>query len=122
MVRPTVEYANTFGKHAVSALFLYEQTQLKGSTMTGKMSGYNFHDPVDLSLGTEFVSNPTGSHSDKATIGYVGRFNYIFDKRYLAEFAFRVDGSYKFAKDKRWGFFPSVSLGWVISEEKLYEK
>ena len=85
MVRPTVEYANTFGKHAVSALFLYEQTQLKGSTMTGKMSGYNFHDPVDLSLGTEFVSNPTGSHSDKATIGYVGRFNYIFDKRYLAE-------------------------------------
>ena len=37
MVRPSVEYANTFGKHAVSALFLYEQTQLKGSTMTGKM-------------------------------------------------------------------------------------
>ena len=119
MVRPSVEYANTFGKHAVSALFLYEQTQLKGSTMTGKMGGYNFNDPVDLSLGTEFISNPTGSHSDKATIGYVGRFNYIFDKRYLAEFAFRVDGSYKFAKDKRWGFFPSVSLGWVISEENF---
>ncbi|MCS3255626.1 hypothetical protein NXX19_27925 [Bacteroides ovatus] len=59
-------------------LFLYEQTQLKGSTMTGKMGGYNFNDPVDLSLGTEFISNPTGSHSDKATIGYVGRFNYIF--------------------------------------------
>ena len=46
-------------------------------TMTGKMGGYNFNDPVDLSLGTEFISNPTGSHSDKATIGYVGRFNYI---------------------------------------------
>ncbi|MCS2764095.1 hypothetical protein NXV13_30285 [Bacteroides ovatus] len=36
-----------------------KQTQLKGSTMTGKMGGYNFNDPVDLSLGTEFISNPS---------------------------------------------------------------
>ncbi|MDR0939366.1 MAG: TonB-dependent receptor [Mediterranea sp.] len=123
MVRPSVEYQNTFGKHAISALFLYEQTQIWGSTMTGAKKGYEFDSPVDISLGTEWGDTPvTGSHSLKATLGYVGRLNYMFDKRYIAEFSFRVDGSYKFPKDKRWAFFPSVSLGWVLSEEKFIKE
>ena len=57
-----------------------------------------------------------------ATRGYFGRINYDFMGRYLVEVNGRYDGSSRFAKDSRWGFFPSVSLGWRISEEAFMEK
>src|SRR5690606_19829396 len=51
----------------------------------------------------------------------IGRLNYNFDERYIAEFSFRYDGNTLFPKDKRWGFFPSVSAAWRISEEAFME-
>ncbi|WP_410131455.1 hypothetical protein, partial [Klebsiella pneumoniae] len=51
-----------------------------------------------------------GKSGSIANAGYVGRVNYAYDKKYLAEFSFRYDGTYLFAKDYRWGFFPSGSL------------
>ena len=51
--------------------------------------------------------------------GLVGRLNYVYAGKYMAEFSFRYDGSYKTAPDKRWGFFPAVSAGWRISEEQF---
>ncbi|RQO65256.1 SusC/RagA family TonB-linked outer membrane protein [Pedobacter sp. KBW06] len=53
---------------------------------------------------------------------YVGQFFYDYSGKYLANFTYRYDGSYKFAPDKRWGFFPSGSLGWVISRENFFTK
>ncbi|MDE6299454.1 MAG: SusC/RagA family TonB-linked outer membrane protein, partial [Muribaculaceae bacterium] len=50
----------------------------------------------------------------------VGRASYGFDNRYFAEFSFRVDGSTRFAPGKRWGFFPTVSASWVISNESFF--
>lgn len=49
----------------------------------------------------------------------VGRFTYAYASKYLAEFAFRYDGSSKFASGSQWGFFPSVQIGWRISEESF---
>ena len=49
----------------------------------------------------------------------VGRFNYDYKGRYLLEFAFRYDGSSKFPSHSRWGFFPSASVGWRMSEESF---
>lgn len=57
-----------------------------------------------------------------ATRGYFGRINYDFMGRYLIEVNGRYDGSSRFAKDSRWGFFPSVSLGWNIMRESFMEK
>lgn len=54
-----------------------------------------------------------------ATRGFFGRINYNYDGRYLVEFNGRYDGSSRFAKDNRWGFFPSASLGWNIVREKF---
>ena len=54
-----------------------------------------------------------------ATRGFFGRINYDYDGRYLVEFNGRYDGSSRFAKDNRWGFFPSASLGWNIVREKF---
>lgn len=55
-------------------------------------------------------------------MSYVGRFNYAFSKKYLLEFAFRYDGSYRYHPDKRWDFFPVVSAGWRISEEEFMKE
>ena len=48
---------------------------------------------------------------------WFGRLNYAFDSRYLVEANFRYDGSSRFSPDNRWGFFPSASAGWRISEQ-----
>ena len=55
------------------------------------------------------------------TLGYFVRFNYNYDGKYLVEFSSRYDGSSRFAAGDRWGFFPSVSGGWRISEEKFWK-
>lgn len=121
-IRPSIQYNRTFAKHEMGALFLYERNIGTGSTMTGRKSGYYADSPIDISQGAVAAEIPiTGSHSKSTTIGYVGRMNYAFDNKYLAEFAFRVDGSYKFRQEDRWGFFPTVSLGWNLSEESFFK-
>lgn len=54
--------------------------------------------------------------------GMSGRFSYAYDRRYVAEFNFGYNGSENFAKGNRFGFFPSVAAGWVISEEKFMQE
>ena len=124
-VRPQLTYEREFGKHNVSGLLLYEQQQTYSETMTGFKNGYYADYPVDLSLGTtwEGLSYPvSGSFGETGLLSFAGRFSYAYDKKYLAEVTFRADGSYKFAPHNRWGFFPSVALGWVASEEEFFKK
>ena len=61
-------------------------------------------------------SENLGSH-----LSWIGRATYNYDSKYMAEFSFRYDGNNKFPKDRRWGFFPSASLGWRISREAFME-
>ena len=63
----------------------------------------------------------SGNESEIGRIGYVGRVNYGFDNRYLLEANFRYDSSVKWIPGKRWGFFPSVSAGWRITEENFFQ-
>lgn len=58
--------------------------------------------------------------NDWATAGFFGRFNYNFGERYLLELNGRRDGSGRYARGKRWGFFPSGSMGWVMSKENFW--
>lgn len=59
---------------------------------------------------------------DSRSMSYFGRVNYNFDEKYMLSAIMRADGNSKFAPGKRWGYFPSVSAGWVISNEKFMEK
>lgn len=123
LVRPQVDYSRDFNKHHISALFFYEAQKTYSNTMTGIKRGYYSDDPVDLSLGTTFPANPvSGSYAYSGQASWAGRINYAYDMKYLAEASFRRDGTYIFAPENRWGFFPSVSLGWVASEENFFKK
>jgi TonB-linked SusC/RagA family outer membrane protein len=120
-LRPQIDYTREFGKHYVGALLFYEAYKNYSNTMTGSKLGYYSDDPVDLSLGSTFPDTPvSGSYSYSGSASYAGRLNYVYDRKYLVEMAFRYDGTYVFAPENRWGFFPSASAGWVISEEEFF--
>jgi TonB-linked SusC/RagA family outer membrane protein len=122
--RPQIEYTREFGKHYVGAMALFEAKQSYSNTMTGTKQGYYSDEPVDLSLGSTFPTTPvTGSHVySGGQTSYVGRLNYAYSEKYLAEMAFRYDGSYIFAPGNQWGFFPSASVGWVVSKEDFFSQ
>ena len=93
------EYTRLFNdKHTVNALFVY--------TMRNQKSG--IADNLQLSLPYR-------------NIGLAGRMAYNFDSRYFGEFTFGYNGSERFSKNNRWGFFPSGALGWMVSNEEFFE-
>lgn len=112
----SINYDNTFGLHHVSALFLYEQSYSKYDDLNGSRY-FTLSIPYMYAGDSEDQVVNGGNISETARRAWVGRLAYDFDQKYLLEFAFRYDGSSKFAKGHQWGFFPSVQAGWRISEE-----
>lgn len=93
-----------------------------------KATGQNLSDEDlnDLSLVVENedgdkIVDVEGGQSEYALMGFFGRINYDYKGRYLLEASGRYDGSSRFAPGSRWGFFPSMSAGWRISEEPFFE-
>ena len=93
-----LNYKNTFGRHDVSGMLLFNQSDEINTKATN----------VEEALPYRFR-------------GLAGRFTYGFDDRYFAEFNFGYNGSENFAPKNRYGFFPSMGLGWVISNESFFE-
>ena len=79
---------------------------------------------VDLTNGLSYqgvaiTPNVNGARNQWQTAGFFGRINYNYAERYLAELNLRYDGTSKFRSDKMWKLFPSISLGWRVSEENF---
>jgi len=64
----------------------------------------------------------TGTNNQIGLVSYLGRVNYAYDDKYLLSASYRSDGSSYFAKGNKWGQFPSISGGWILSKEKLFSK
>ncbi|MBQ5606003.1 MAG: TonB-dependent receptor [Prevotella sp.] len=115
----TAQYARTFGKHDVSALFSIEKSEAESEYLVGQRE-----EPYEFTTGQ--YNSATGemttqfTRSESGTLSYIGRINYSYADRYLFEFLLRSDASTKFAPKNYWGTFPAVSAGWVISEENWF--
>ena len=122
MARTNVQGKITFRRtlaqnHNVSALFVSEVRQIQTKDVGGKRQYDDiFTNPI---IDQASTTNQTtrGGLNTEAYISYIGRFNYDYKSKYLVEFAFREDGSYRYSPNKRWAFFPSASIGWRVSEE-----
>lgn len=115
----SVEYANSFGKNNIDAMVLGEVRQYKGNGLSAYIKNLPFASLPELSNGIP-TNDPVGGWSSASrSAGFVFRAKYDYAEKYLAEFTGRYDGSYKFSgmSNARWGFFPSVSLGWRMSKE-----
>lgn len=77
---------------------------------------------VDAMFMGNWRNYDDGSKQPYRNQGFAGRFSYNYASKYIAEFNFGYNGSENFAKGKRYGFFPSVAAGWIISEEKFMQK
>lgn len=117
-----LNYDNTFGDHHVGGVFAFEANKRQeNSTEVDQNPVDNNFLPV-VSDNNEIVKNIFYNYFENATAGYALRLNYDYKGKYLIEFSGRYDGSYKFPKENRWGFFPSVSAGWRVSEEKFFKE
>ncbi|MDN5202121.1 TonB-dependent receptor [Fulvivirgaceae bacterium BMA10] len=112
----TLEYERNFGNHNLKALGGYQYEIYREDKFRASVSEFPGNSLQVLDAG---LSNPgvSGSASEWAIMSFFGRLNYAFKDRYLLEANVRTDGSSRFREGKKWGVFPSVSVGWRISEE-----
>ncbi|MDE6116430.1 MAG: TonB-dependent receptor [Duncaniella sp.] len=118
-------YDQRFGNHAVSGMVLFENTHKEGDNFYGSRELMLPVPEVFVGITETQQFNQSSSASalyDYAYQSVAGRFSYAYDGKYLAEFIFRYDGSSRFpAGSNRWGFFPSASVGWRVSQEKFWQ-
>ncbi len=102
----------------------YESLKLKNLSAWGRNLSSSVLDDLDL-VGQDTEGNTVtgvgGGQNVYALMGYFGRINYDYDGKYLFEVSGRYDGTSRFAAGHRWGWFPSASAGWRISEESFFE-
>jgi len=115
-----LNYDKTVGVHQFNALVGFEQIQENVELNSATMRGFVLPEFPVFNAGDISNVQLTGTAFENSLLSYFGRVNYILKDRYLVELNARYDGTSRFAPDQRWGFFPSVSLGWRISEEEFF--
>lgn len=120
VVNAYATYGKTLGAHSFKIMGGYNQELKKYHTISGSANNLLSEDLNSLDLGTS--GQVTGSNSvEWALLGFFGRINYAYRDKYLLELDGRYDGTSHFPSGSRFGFFPSVSAGWRISEEPFFE-
>ncbi|MDN5290637.1 MAG: hypothetical protein PWQ06_876 [Anaerophaga sp.] len=119
----SLKYDNQFGNHNISALALLETIEREGNNFGAYGYGFDIIELDELDFATlEEKTKVSGGSYIQRQVGFVGRLNYDYASKYLAELSFRYDGSYVFGgMNDRWGAFPAASLGWRISEESWFD-
>ena len=122
IVENIVTYARDFGKHHFDLTGLYSASRKKYHSAEQKASGFMNDDQEWHNMGAGKTQEAYSYTDLYTTISQMGRLNYSYDSRYLFTFTVRRDGSSVFGKDNKYGVFPSVALGWNITNEKFMAK
>lgn len=108
-------------KHTLDIGAYYNQLEEYSEWISATRQNYLSSSVDQIFAGPTSSMSNDGGASEKGRLGFIGVLNYDFMGRYLLTANFRYDGSDNYAKGNRWGFFPSVSAGWVISDEKFMQ-
>lgn len=116
----TLSYDGSFGAHSIKALvgtvaqkYLWENSNIERRNFSS--------DGITTVNGGSEIISANATKSEKANASFIGRINYSYLERYLLTANFRADGSSVFGPENRWGYFPSFSAGWRISNESFME-
>ncbi|UYQ93980.1 TonB-dependent receptor [Chitinophaga horti] len=118
----TLTYQQLFGKHNVNAVAGFTQQSYSNESVIAGGQGF-VSDKLtynNLSSGSILVI-PSSGGAEWALNSYLGRVNYSYDQRYYVTVTARADGSSRFGKDNKWGFFPSAALAWTLSRENFLQ-
>lgn len=115
----TSDYTNTIGRNDFKVLGGFNAELYTNDWMVGEGTDLvSAKVPYISSAQSLFKAN--NNIKELAIAGFFARVNYSYDKRYLLEANIRYDGSSRFIGDKRWGLFPSISLGWNVANEEFF--
>ncbi len=113
-------YTHSWNKmHNLGIMVGIEATTNRTDELEGERKYADLYTHDILNQGTATTASNAGYRSFEKKAGYFGRLNYDFAGKYLVEALFRYDGSYRYSRSSRWGFFPAASIGWRISEESF---
>ncbi|MDR1557042.1 MAG: TonB-dependent receptor [Tannerellaceae bacterium] len=114
-------YDKSWGEHKISLLAGFSmESQTRETFQAGKRSFLS--NDIQVLSGGSIDPTASGTKYTTTTIGSIGRLQYNYANRYLLNTSIRRDGSSKFGKNYKYGIFPSVSVGWYVSEEPFYRK
>ena len=117
--RAVADYGKNFQAHSLKLLAGVEAIDSKSEWIAGFRDQYPLENYDVLNVGSVANQRATGSAEEWALLSYFGRLNYNFNERYLLEVNLRADGSSRFIDENKFGFFPSLSAGWRMSEENF---
>lgn len=115
-----LQYNKQMGKHSINLMATHESQESAWKNLFAERRGFQTNDIIDLNAGDENLDATRGGQGDWAMESYLGRFNYNYADRYIVQGAIRADGSVNFGPENKWGYFPSVSAAWRISEEAFF--
>lgn len=113
-------YTKSLGQHNVEFMLGNENFHYFSETLGARREQYELTDFPYLDLGNQNYQYNNGSAFENAYRSFFGRAMYDYDNRYYLQVNARYDGSSRFHQDYRWGMFPSISGGWVLSEEEFF--
>ncbi len=124
LIENRLTYSNQIGKHDFSIMATHTEQQIKTNFQSTAINGgYDGNDPFfQISSNTAGPNSISSSGSETTTViqSYLSRITYNYDNKYLLTGNLRFDGSSKFNEDNRWGTFPSISVGWNVSNESFF--
>ena len=120
-LRGTLQAEKNFDHHYLKVMAGYSQEDYNNYSFSGYREGFQLPQYDVLDAGSQSNKDSRGSAGEWALLSVFGRINYDYRDKYLLEFTGRYDGSSRFAKNNRFAFFPSVSLGWRVLSEPFME-
>lgn len=120
--RAQANYARAFGKHNLNVTAVSEITSTRSDGLNGARKYSELYTNDILDQASASTATNWGNRSYTRLAAYLVKANYDYAGKYLIEAVARYDGSYRYAPSKRWAFFPSVSAGWRVSEEKFIKE
>ncbi len=116
----TLTYTHSFGKHNIAALAGYSEQYYEVQTNQLTRKGFPSNDFNVIDAGGSANDNVAGNTVSNSLRSFFGRINYDYQSKYLLELVGRYDGSSRFSPKNKYGFFPSASIGWRISNENFF--
>lgn len=112
----TLNFTRVLGDHSFNLIGGFSAQEIKAVFSDMEGAGYSTNETPSISAAANIITATTGRRRS-SLLSYLGRFNYAYKGRYLATFTVRADGSSRFGANNQYGYFPSGSLAWVVSEE-----
>ena len=117
LVENTLNYNHSFGPHTISALAGFSAQ--KDRRVANELTATNFPNDLVYTLNAGQVTAGSSDIQEWSLLSYLGRVQYDYNGKYLLSAAVRADGSSRFGRNNRYGYFPSVSAGWNVSQESF---